>query len=311
MKTDKATATYDQEAMAANHHHHLICWKSIIGGVLITLMGFMILTALGAAVAGFTAESLINHEENGSTLLSGAGLWLGLSAVISLFCGGYFTLRVSRFMTNRIGAAHGFIVASIFFILLMIGAGNLLGGAASGVGKLAQGAGNSAADLSSTPFVQDTINKSFGTSKFKSEPKVVAQELSVRLLQGDVESAKSYYAYQTDLPQAEVDQKVVQLKNDFDAAMKRAGEKTAHAVGDTGLCLFIVFLAGLIAAVMGGRTGAHQNITRPFAKRETETSSGFVGLQSQRGSVAPYIFGWLLGVPVSILFLIAMLRTIF
>lgn len=34
-------------------------------------------------------------------------------------------------------------------------------------------------------------------------------------------------------------------------------------------------------------------------------------IKSENGSVVPYIFGWLLGVPVSILFMIAILRTVF
>ena len=138
----------------------------------------------------------------------------------------------------------------------------------------------------------------------------MAQGLAVRLLQGDVESAKSYYAYQSGLPQAEVDQKVMQLKADFDAAVKRAGEKTAHAVGDAGLAFFIVLLAGVIASMFGGRTAAHSNNERPFYVRETVTPA-FAALRSERGSVVPYIFGWLLGVPVSILFLIAILRSVF
>jgi len=34
-------------------------------------------------------------------------------------------------------------------------------------------------------------------------------------------------------------------------------------------------------------------------------------VKKQNGSVVPYVFGWLLGVPVSVLLLIAMLRTVF
>lgn len=301
------------EDMARDHHHHLLCWKSTAGGVLIAIMAFMTLSSLGAAIAGHTAESMINREQGGSALASGAGLWLGLSAVISLFCGSYFALRISRFKTNKIGAAHGFVVASIFFILLFIGAGNVIGGLAQGFGSLAKGAGSTASQLSSSPAVQDTLNRVIGSStQLKSPPSEVAQGLAVRLLQGDTESAKNYYAYQSGLPQAEVDQKVAQLKADFDAALKTAGEKAANAVGDTGLSMFVVFLAGLIGAVVGGRVGAHANNDRPFAVTDRASAAyGTPVLANQRGGVMPYVFGWLLGVPVSILLLIAMLRAIF
>ena len=36
-----------------------------------------------------------------------------------------------------------------------------------------------------------------------------------------------------------------------------------------------------------------------------------VNVKSEEGSVVPYLLGWLLGVPVSILFMIALLRTVF
>ncbi len=267
--TKQTFPIFQQEPMAGAHHHHLVCWKSVVGGVLVSLLAFMMLTSLGASVAGFTAENLIDNESSGSTLASGAGLWLGLSVVISLFCGGYFALRISRFLTNKIGAAHGIMVASISFILLVMGAGSLIGGAAQGIGKLAQGAGQGATGLSSSPAVQDAVNRALGT-QLKSDPKDVAQGLAVRLLQGDTESAKAYYAYQTGLPAAEVDVKIAKLKTDFDQAVKTAAEKSAHAVGDAGLMLFVLFLVGLAGAIVGGRVGAHANNTRPFAVRENE-----------------------------------------
>ena len=299
-----------QEPMAG--HSHLICWKSIISGTLIAFMGFMVLTALGGGIGGFSAEGFISREEGGSTLASAAGLWLGLSMVISLFCGSYFALRVSRYQTHKIGAAHGFVIASIFFIAMMFGAGNMIGGMAHGLGKLAQGAGDTATGLSNNPAVQDAVNSAIGTANLKSPPAEVAQGLAVRLLQGDIESAKKYYAYQSGLASSEVDAKIAKLKSDFDAAVKTAGEKTAHAVGDAGWSLFVLFVAGLIGAVFGGRTGAHSNNERPFAVAVNRTDSGgFQTLRSQQGSVMPYVLGWFLGVPVSILFLIAMLRTIF
>src|SRR5471030_2032055 len=98
-------------------HHNLICWKSVISGVLISIMAFMILTALGAGIGGMTASNLISNEEGGSGLATGAGLWLGLSAVVSLFLGSFFSQRVSKYVTHKVGAAHGIVIASIFFIL--------------------------------------------------------------------------------------------------------------------------------------------------------------------------------------------------
>ena len=265
------------ESFAGHHHHHLLCWKSVFGGLAIAFMALLALTSLGAGVAGLTAESLINKNEGGgSAMATIAGLWLGLSVVISLFCGAYFALRISRFVTTRIGAAHGFVIASLFFFILVAGAGKILGGVAKGLGNLTQTAAEGASSLGSSPFVQDSVNKAFGSTNLKSDPQTVAQGLTVRLLQGDTESAKSYYAYQTGLSQTEVDTKVTQLQNDFNAAVKKAEEKTAAAVGDAGLTLFVLFLVGLGAALFGGRVGAQANVQRPFAKmEETHRSERF------------------------------------
>ena len=310
----KNQITMPTEEQLVHHHHHLICWRSILAGLFVAFVSFLLLSSLGAGVAGFTAEGLINKEEGGSALATGAGLWLGLSIIASLFCGGYFAVRISHFMTSRIGAAQGLVIASVFFVALVFGAGQLIGGVAGGLGKVAQAAGDGASSLSNNPAIQDTVNKALANTNLKSDPAEVLQGLTLRLLQGDTESAKNYYAYQSGLAPAEVDAKLSQMRSDFDVAVKRVSEKTAHAVGDTGLMLFVVVLLGLISAAVGGRTGAHANVQHPFAKPvKSEVSSipAFGGLQTQRGSVVPYIFGWLLGVPVSILFLIALLRSVF
>lgn len=34
-------------------------------------------------------------------------------------------------------------------------------------------------------------------------------------------------------------------------------------------------------------------------------------IDNENGSMIPYVFGWLLGVPISVLFLIALLRGVF
>lgn len=120
------------------HPKNLLCWKSALGGLLIALMAFLSLTSLGAGIAGFTAEGLISHEQSSSSLATGAGLYLGISIVIALFCGGYFAMRISRFITTRVGAAHGLVVASAFFLLMTLGLGNLIGGLATGFGSLAK-----------------------------------------------------------------------------------------------------------------------------------------------------------------------------
>ncbi len=256
-----------------SHHNHLICWKSLFAGLAVTMLCYLILTALGAGIGGMTASNLIMHEDSGSGLATGAGLWLGISAVISLFAGGYFAIRVSQYKTNKVGVSHGAVIAALFFVIAIWGLGKGAGSVAKGLANTAMAATSSAATLANNPAVQDTLQKALGTSNLKSEPSEVAEGLAVRLLQGDTASAKSYLAYQTGQSETEVDQRVTALKADFDQKVKAAGEKTADAVATAGWSLFLTMVLGLVAAAIGGTTAARSNAHKPFAIRHTTEAS--------------------------------------
>lgn len=105
----------------------LICWRSVLGGVLVSVLTYMMLSALGAGIGGLTASHIIEKGENGSGLLTGAGLWIGGSAVIALFVGSYFATRFSEVTHKQIGACQAIVIAAIFFYLLVNVAGFSLG----------------------------------------------------------------------------------------------------------------------------------------------------------------------------------------
>lgn len=296
------------------HHTHLLSWKSIFAGLLISIMVHMILSSLGIAIVGVAAQSAIENEQGGRILASGTGLWMGLSAVIALFLGSYFTVRISRSVTNKIGAAHGFVVSSAFFIILAVVATSAIGSLAMGLGHLVSGLGQGAAAVSTNSRVQDTINQALGTETLKSDPKVVSEGIAVRLLQGDVQSAKSYYAYQSGLSESEVSSRIDTLNANFVRIVKEVGDKAAEATAATGISLFILFLVGVVSGMIGGRYAAHSNVEKPLEAQDLYLSNTItrVGvLANQRGSAMPYIFGWLLGIPATILFLVFALRTVF
>ncbi|MBC7458858.1 MAG: hypothetical protein H7235_11295, partial [Bdellovibrionaceae bacterium] len=112
---------------------------------------------------------------------------------------------------------------------------------------------------------------------------------------------------------AEVDAKVAQLKTDFEAAAKTVGDKAAKAVAGIGLSFFVTFVIGLMASLIGGFVGAQSNMTSPLTVTNAQSKRHLnkMILENQNGSAGPYILGWLLGVPTSILFLIFLLRSIF
>jgi hypothetical protein len=126
-----STSLHQQES-AYNQSHYsssttLFCWKSIIAGIFVSVLSYMIFSALGAGIGGFTVAHVIAKNENGPGLAAGAGLWLGFSSVISLFLGSYFATRYSDATHKQIGAAQGIVISAVFFFLVLQSSGNVLG----------------------------------------------------------------------------------------------------------------------------------------------------------------------------------------
>lgn len=247
-------------------HRHFICWKSLFAGFLVSLLTYIVLTSVGAGIGGMMASNLISHEESGAGLATGTGVWLGLSAAISLFVGSFFALRLARFITPKVGASHGLILGSVFFILMVWGLGSGVSSVASGLGKTVLAATNGVSNIANNPSVQDVLQRSLGNAQLKSTPKEVIEGLAVRLLQGNRESAKSYLAFQTSLSDSEVEARMAQLQADFELRAKAAGDTTAKGVSAAGWSLFLTFLVGIAASLVGGVTAAKLNSHKPIAR---------------------------------------------
>ncbi len=309
-------STPDYAAHAEAHHGHKFCWKSALVGVVVAFMSYLLLSALGAGIVGNIAENMIMREKDGAGVLaSGAGVWMGISAVVSLFLGSHFAIRVSRFISPKIGVAHGLAIASIFFLVMVWGGASAVGGATKAAFSMADSAVQASSNVAANSEFQDVVQRAVGSSTLKSSPKEVTEGLISRLASGNPDSAKNYLAYQTGQTPEAVDAKAAQMKAEFEAKAKEAAEATARVVAVTGWSLFVMFLVGLIGAAVGGATATRLNATAPldhtahnnFAKAAFRPSQ----LANERGSAGPYILGWLLGVPGSILFLIFILRAVF
>jgi hypothetical protein len=96
-----------------------ICWKSVLGGVFVASLAYMILSSLGAGIGGLTASHMIEKGENSSGFGTVAGLWLGASAIISVFLGSYFSTRFSDVDHKQVAACQSIVISAIFFYLLI------------------------------------------------------------------------------------------------------------------------------------------------------------------------------------------------
>jgi hypothetical protein len=248
--------------------HSLISWKSILGGLFVTLIVYVALTALGAGIGGASASSAIQNDRMGNGFAVGGAIWIGVSAILALLLGCYFAARTSTFITGRIGAAQGLIISSLFFTFMIYGLGATLGAAGRGLGNIVGSIGMDAANVAVDPAMQGLLEREFGDVTFKSDSSVVAQGLNSRLLQGNPDSAKSYLKYQTGLSDAEINRRMARVENEMQGSMKNAAVKTAQAVSRAGWSLFFILFLGMVSSVIGGAFGASINFKRPLTEEQ-------------------------------------------
>src|SRR6185312_34033 len=152
--------------------------------------------------------------------------------------------RTSTFITGRIGAAQGLVIAALFFSMSVLSAVTTVTVGGLSLGNLASSLGGSSAALASSPPIQDTVGKGLTNVKLKSDISTVMQGLTLRLLRNDVGSAKSYLGYQSDLSTAEINSRVNRMQTNFNAALQDVSTKTAQAASGAGWSIFTVMLLG-------------------------------------------------------------------
>jgi uncharacterized membrane protein len=271
LKNDANHNVYEEGTTAK----HLICWRSLFAGLLVSLLVFSAATALGVAFGGIGLSDGTTAENAG--LFS--GLWFLVSAVISLFVGGYFAVRLAKFRTDLVGCAHGFVIAAMFVLLIMNSAATAVSFIAKSAGSIAGGAatvlGAGVNVAGKSPMVQDMVDDSLAGLNLKADPQVVASGVASRLVRGDTEGAKNYLARQSGITPAEADQKIAALHAQLDQAMVKAREATATAMKGTGWGVFLLIVLGAIAAASGGVIATHFNGLSPLARTREEAGTSF------------------------------------
>src|SRR5512132_396982 len=116
-----------------------ISWGAILAGATIALATQLVLTLLGTAVGLATLNPAIGQNASGVTLGIGAGVWLVISSLVSLFLGGYIAGRLGGTFNGWLhGLATWATVAMLTILLLTTAAGGLIG-TASGLASFAVG----------------------------------------------------------------------------------------------------------------------------------------------------------------------------
>jgi len=249
---------------------HLVSWGCLLAGLLLTLLTFSGALALGVAFGGIGLSDGTTAQNAGIF----TGVWFIISAVIALFAGGYFSVRLAKFRNDIIGVVHGFVIASLFVLLLLNQTATAVGwlsrAAADAAGGAASVVGSSISMASQNGAVLNMVEDSIGDMNLRSDPQIVIPGLANRLLRGDNDGAKVYLARQSGMTPQEVDQRIVALRSQIDQAMLKAREATADTMKATGWSLFLLIVLGAISAALGGLLASQVNGRKPLAKTVDE-----------------------------------------
>jgi hypothetical protein len=262
------TPDFQNQQAATDLQRSSISWRAIFAGAFISLLFYVILTALGIAIGGAKLQGVVAGTSGGGGLTLASGLWLGISVLISLFAGCYLAGRASGLMPSRIGGIQGLVIAALFFGFLFMQVGSVIGSLGSGLGSVVGTVGNAAGGMAGNPQVQAVVQDRLGDLNLKSPPDQVAQGVASRLIRGDTQGAKNYLASQAGVSRAEVNRRVDQFNTDVQNTLKDIGTKTAKAASLAGWSLFGIVLVGSIFSYLGGLVGVGATLGRPMSRRD-------------------------------------------
>jgi len=136
-----------------------ISWGAIFAGAIIALATQLVLTLMGTAVGLATLNPTTGQNPSGATLGIGAGAWLVVSSLVSLFLGGYIAGRLGGTFNGWLhGLATWATVAMLTILLLTTAAGGLIG-TASGLASFAVNNSDKASRTQLPPAVQQQIDQ--------------------------------------------------------------------------------------------------------------------------------------------------------
>lgn len=110
-----------------------LSWRAIFAGAAIAIAVQVVFTLIGLALGLATLDPATGDNPSGASLGFGAGLWLIITSLISLFVGGYIATRLTGSRDSWLqGLTTWATVTILSLILLSTAAGSMIG-AASGL----------------------------------------------------------------------------------------------------------------------------------------------------------------------------------
>ena len=109
-----------------------LSWGSVIAGVILSSIVYLILSVLGTAI-GASLLSPLSQPNPLHGFGFGSGVWVIVTTVLAVFIGSYFAGRCAPVL----GWLHGLLSWAVMTLLIVCGMTSLIGGAVSTVGSVA------------------------------------------------------------------------------------------------------------------------------------------------------------------------------
>jgi hypothetical protein len=192
-----------------------VSWGAVIAGVILSLISYVVLSVLGAAIAA-SAVSPLEGSDSLQRFGIGSGVYLIIMTVIAVFIGSYFAGRCAP----ALGGLHGLLAWAVMALLVVYSTTALIGGAISVVGKAA----------STSATVGATANQSGPVANITNS-----------IAQGAQRAVASATAAASD-PKAQAD-------------ARQAADKAASGVARASWFSFAALIIGAIIALFSGHLG--------------------------------------------------------
>jgi hypothetical protein len=155
-------------------HQPRIKWTAVWAGLVVGMSAQLVLTLLGLAIGASSIDLKDAQPTEGIPL--GAGLWTGLSLLLSAFIGGYVTARLSGNSVRSDGMYHGAVVWGVTWLvfawLTTTAMSFMLGGVFSTLGSALQTTGQGLTSAASA-----ALTKMDPKSTFHISPDALRQQI--------------------------------------------------------------------------------------------------------------------------------------
>ena len=212
-----------------------ISWGAIFAGGIIALATQLVLTLIGTAVGLATLNPATGQNPSGTTLGIGAGVWLVISSLVSLFLGGYIAGRLAGTFNGWLhGLATWAVVTMLTILLLTTAAGGLIG-TASGLASFVASNSDRVSRTQLPPAVQQQMDQLTAQARLNADQAA------------------------TQAQQTTPEQKAAEARK----VGQRAVEGGAVGTGAAALGLIL----GALAAAFGGRTGRRYPVREVYVEQ--------------------------------------------